>query len=261
MPKNVEERIIDNPFAAVRRGGSASSGGGSGGGGGGGGGGAYIEGNGIDILDNIISVQRKPISGLLLDATGIGVGAGDGINVFSSTVAVNPFQIIDEAWGLQVSGTNDIQIKRDAASGMIFGSGGGLKLGAPGDITLSSGGTVTATGHDHDIITSADVSAGTSQILQSLSGNLKLQTLDLNGNLNFMGITREINAASHLFIKPTGDLTLDPTGLLVIPTSQTMKTPDFAMNVAGIDGWSINPLTGSPLGDGQPIGDQFDHCR
>ncbi|MCC6457286.1 MAG: tail fiber domain-containing protein [Caldilineaceae bacterium] len=59
-------------------------------------------------------------------------------------------------------------------------------------------------------------------------------------NLDFVGpAPREITSTVHLSIKPTGDLTLDPTGAILLPDAQEMRTSTVSDLVTGIQGMRL----------------------
>jgi hypothetical protein len=137
--------------------------------GGGGGGGSYVAGDGIDIAGTLISalahptrgiiidasgigvkgsttgglaadanglyIHQKPNSGLVIDSSGVAVGAGDGIDVASTTVKVDVSDLVGD--GIEDDGSNNFTIKLDANSGMVL-DGGGLSVGN-GDGIVTAG--------------------------------------------------------------------------------------------------------------------------
>lgn len=72
----------------------------------------------------------------------------------------------------------------------------------------------------------------------------------INSDLNFMGVARSIFATNTLTLRPTGnlvlnptvDLRLDPSGLVLLPDSQEVKTDvhnDFVAGITGYRHWDL----------------------
>jgi hypothetical protein len=225
------------------------------------GGASYFAGLGIDITGSTISTKRqaaggisadtnglyivKPLdSGLNLSTSGLAVGAGDGIDVFGGTVAVDSTEIVDTTRGLGVS-ANDIYLRLGTNSGLHFNGDGSLRLGTPADLDYNTANASLADGHTHNILSSADVSSsGATTLLHAASGDLGLQNLTLNGDLSFILGNHNITASNTLYIQPSTDLYLDPGGNVVFPDDQVARTPTFNQFIAGIDGWNIAWLGG-----------------
>jgi len=139
------------------------------------GGGSYLPGDGIQFSGNVINAKENVDRGIIVDSTGIGVlasvnggieadlvghtglrinlhstasglsvdsnglrvGAGDGITVSGSTVAVNVSQIYNPMAGLTDVG-GDLEIKLGTNSGLDFDGSGGLVF-SDGDGLLTTG--------------------------------------------------------------------------------------------------------------------------
>lgn len=146
---------------------------------GGEGGGTYLPGHGITFRGNIIDAHAHPIrgiivdengigvlasatggleadlgngelrikrhdtiSGLVIDANGVRVGEGSGIDVLGSAISVDVTEIHDPDKGLDHTG-NLLEVKLSAPhSGLLFGTDGGVKVGAGDGIQIS--GTITS---------------------------------------------------------------------------------------------------------------------
>lgn len=72
----------------------------------------------------------------------------------------------------------------------------------------------------------------------------------INSDLNFMGVARSVFATNTLTLRPTGnlvlnptvDLRLDPSGLVLLPDSQEVKTDvhnDFVAGITGYRHWDL----------------------
>lgn len=166
------------------------------------------------------------------------VGEGDGIDVFANTVAVDVTEIVNYSFGITDDGSNNIRVHLETASGMQFGGAGGVQLGTPSTITLTSTNSVTGTTHSQAIATSNDVgTTPAAAILASTSGGaLTLAQLTLKGNLVFAGGDRSITASNNLTIAPSTDLILNPTGNILIPVGRQIITSTYTDSVTGILG-------------------------
>lgn len=195
---------------------------------------------GLAVGGSGIYILKPAVSGLILDSTGIRIGEGDGIDVLSTTVAVNASEIIDTAFGLTVS-SNDIRINVTGNTGLLFLGGGALAMGTPSGLSVSSTTNhVTSTTHGHAVATTSDATTPTpfaSILASNASGQLILSQLTLKGNLVFTGADRSILASNNLFLSPTQDLVLDPTGNVRIPIDQQIITDTYSDTVAGILGY------------------------
>lgn len=139
--------------------------------------------HGIELSANGVAVDLQTTSGLALSASGLAVGAGDGIDVLTSTIAVDVTDIIDTMYGLTES-SNNIRISTDANSGLNFGASGGLKMGTPSAVSATSTSHVTSTTHGHAVTASSDVSVspGAATLLKSTSvGGLGLSSMFTSG--------------------------------------------------------------------------------
>lgn len=169
------------------------------------------------------------------DAHHARVTVGNGLSLSGQLVAVdlatNP--------GLEfVSGKMRVDLVTN--SGMQLDANG-LGLGAPSTLSVSSANSITTSTHNHAITSSSDV--GTSPVASILASNatgwLTLAQLTLRGNLVFAGGNREIQASNDLTVTPGNDLILDPTGLIVLPNAQEMRTGTFSDLVTGITGFRM----------------------
>jgi hypothetical protein len=214
--------------------------------------GLYIDGSGTAVLRDPagaitsgvagLSILKPTVSGLNLDATGLWIGAGDGIDVLNTTVAVDVTDFIDTARGLYEPTTNDIGVRLEANSGLTFGGAGGVTLGTPSTLSYASTNNVTSTAHAHAIDSSFDVgSVPAAAILRSdASGRFTTAQHTIYGNLVFTGGDRNINASNNLTLSPTTDLILDPAGLIVLPNAQELRTAtiqDLPTGILGIRLW------------------------
>ena len=139
--------------------------------------------------------------GLSYDGVALNVGAGTLITVGADTVGItagSTYQFVGTGSGTLAAWQNLSTLAgaglTHSAGVLAVGAGSGITINAD-DVALTTPGTLTvstsnsATGnHTHAITASADVTAGTSALLKSASGNLKLAT----GNI---GSTLQSNAA------------------------------------------------------------------
>jgi hypothetical protein len=213
---------------------------------------------GIERSSNGIGVKLKTTSGLEVDIGGLAiqdaiagnglviaskilaVGAGDGIDSNANDVAVDVTDFIDTAAGLKEDLANNIQVKLEANSGLQFGGVGGVQLGTPSTLTVSTTNLVTAATHAHAITSSPDVGTSLATVILAASaGTLGLAQLTIRGNLIFAGGNRSITASNSLTITPSTDLILDPTGLILTPNAQDIRTVTINDLPTGIDGYRI----------------------
>lgn len=174
----------------------------------------------ISLTGQAISVALNGTSGLSI-SSGLRVGAGDGIDVLTATVAVDVTDIINTSYGLYEPTANDIGINIVGNTGLTFNTGV-LSLGTPSAVSVSSTSTVTTTTHTHDVTTSSDVSAGAESILASTSaGGLGLASMFTTGAVDVgQGFTAGASGFrviyhthdydhTHVVVNPTGGWTLD----------------------------------------------------
>lgn len=119
--------------------------------------------------------------GLTYSGGVLNVGAGTGI-----TVAADSVSLASTAAGAGLT---------HSAGVLAVGAGNGITVNAD-DVALTTPGTLTvstsnsATGnHTHAITASADVTAGTSALLKSASGNLKLATGNISSTIGYTSFT------------------------------------------------------------------------
>lgn len=213
---------------------------------------------GIERSSNGIGVRLKATSGLEVDVGGLAildsiagaglaiaskvlsVGAGDGIDSNANDVAVDVTDFIDTTQGLKEDLANNIQVKLGANSGLTFDGVGGIILGTPTTATVSSANSVSSTTHSHAVTTSSDVGTSLATVILAASaGTLGLAQLTIRGNLIFSGGSRSITASNSLTISPSTDLILDPTGLVLAPNTQDIRTVTINDLPTGIDGFRI----------------------
>lgn len=246
--------VPDNVSTAIY-----SVGGASGSSGGGGGGGpTYTEGDGINIVATVISVDSADIA----DGTrGISaVGNNLGVNLatnpgleFDGTgkLKVKPYHGLElsaNGLGIKLGTTpalavdaSGLIVKLDTNPGLVKNAGG-LVLGTPSTLAHNSSNAVSGANHSHAITASSDV--GTTPVASLLksdaAGALVLSQLTLKGNLVFAAADRFITASDDLTISPDDDLWLDPGGLIMLPNAQEIKTStfnDFVSNITGTRIW------------------------
>jgi len=92
--------------------------------------------------------------------------------------------------------------------------------------TITSAAAWTFSGN---IVANADVTHNTGVFTHNTDPQV-------NANLDFIGGDRSITASNNLTIAPSTDLILDPTGLVLLPDAQEMRTSTFSDLVTGIAG-------------------------
>jgi len=216
---------------------------------------------GLAISASGLIVDLQAASGLALAAGGLAVGAGDGINVLTSTIEVDVTDIIDTAAGLTET-TNNIQIALESPSGIEFGSGGGLQLNdaiAGAGLAIASKVLAVGAGDGIDVLTNTiavDVTdfIDTSYGLTENSNNIRISLASSSG-LGFNSGDLEIGAGDGINVL-TSTVEVDVTdligaGLVEIATNNI----GLADSVAG-DGLAIDSGTkviSVNVGDGLEI--------
>jgi hypothetical protein len=197
-------------------------------------------GPGIAVNANNIAINLAATSGLTLTGGVLAAGAGDGIDVLTATIAVDVTDFIDTAAGLREDAANNIQVRLETNSGFQFGGAGGVQLGTPSTLSVSSANSVTAATHSHAVTSSSDQQFGGAALLASnASGQLALAQLTLRGPLIFAGGDQHINASNVLYLTPSSDLILDPGGLVLAPNAQDIRTVTINDLPTGIDGFRL----------------------
>lgn len=199
---------------------------------------AVGEGPGINATGNTVEIALASPSGLNT-TSGLAVDsslAGAGLLLTAAVMNV----VALSTGGLQAN-ANDLQVKLPAFSGLTTDStglyvrddiaGAGMTMSAskilnvvPANTSLTVGADSMNVNLDHDWVWTGDHTWSSPSVP---TFNVIPQ---INNNLNFVGSSRAITAA--------GDLTLDPTGLLLLPTAQTFRTSTFTDSVTGILGFS-----------------------
>lgn len=173
--------------------------------------------------------------GLIIDTTTkiMAVGAGDGIDVDASSVAVDVTDIIDTNYGLTES-SNNIRIAKPTDSGLAFNGSGQLTLGTPTSVSVTSVNSLTGLGvsHSHAVTASSDVgTTPAAALLKSTgAGGVILGTLQVKGNVDITDGGDLTVGANVLFV----DVSQDSVGILRAPD------PQFALDVNG-------PIRGTEL--------------
>jgi hypothetical protein len=187
-----------------------------------------------------LAILRPNNSGLGIDANGLTVGAGDGIDVIGATTSVNVTDLLDTARGLYEPTPNNIGINLGAASGLMF-SGGQLVMAPPGTLTYASINQTTASGHTHDIASESNVGIPPKAALLHSDGTglVTLGKLNIYGDQAFYGGHRTIYAEYMLTLQPALDLRFDPGGVIAYPNSQESRTDQFIDSVTGILGFQL----------------------
>jgi hypothetical protein len=139
---------------------------------------------------------------------------------------------------LREDAANNIQVRLETNSGFQFGGAGGVQLGTPSTLSVSSLNSVTTNTHSHAVTSSSDQQFGGAALLASnASGQLALAQLTLRGPLIFAGGDQHINASNVLYLTPSSDLILDPGGLVLAPNAQDIRTITINDLPTGIDGF------------------------
>ena len=139
---------------------------------------------GISLSGQAIYLQLATTSGLSITGSGLVVGAGDGIDVLTNTVAVDVTDIISTAHGIYEPTTNNIGI--NMGDGLVF-TAGALTLGPPTGLTVNSLNLVSPTSHSHAIATDSNVGFGSvneSILASTPTGGLTLNSLEVTGALD-----------------------------------------------------------------------------
>lgn len=196
---------------------------------------------GLELSSNGVGILLEGTSGLVVSTGGLSVGAGDGIDVLTSSIAVDVTDIIDTMYGL-TEDANNIRVKIATTSGLTFDGSGFLTLGAPSTLTYATTNSLSGSNHAHAVTASYDVgTTPAASILRSdVSGQLTLAELTIKGNLIFNGSTREIQATNDLRIVPDNDLILDPVGFVLLDDAQEVRTAtqnDFVAGIYGVRQW------------------------
>lgn len=164
------------------------------------------------------------------------ITAGDGLSgggALTSDVTLN----IDLATnsGLSFSSTQLI-IDLDTDSGLQLGAGG-ISLGAPSTLTVSSANLVSGANHSHAITSSSNPGAAASILASDSNGYLQLERIGLGVTPSYplhiqsLSSTQfrlsydasnysnfNVSSAGSLTVAPTGSLYLDPVNDYVLPT-------------------------------------------
>lgn len=188
----------------------------------------------IAVSGQAVSVALNATSGLSI-ASGLRVGAGDGIDVLTSTIAVDVTDIIDTLYGLTES-SNNIRINKATDSGLAFNGSGQLTLGTPSNVSATSVNSLAGMGvsHSHAVTSSSDVGTtppGVNRLLHATStGGLILGTLTVKGNVDITTGGDLTVGSNVLFV----DVSQESVGILRAPD------PQFALDVNG-------PIRGTEL--------------
>lgn len=140
--------------------------------------------------------------GLSYDGVALNVGAGTLLTVAADDIGItagSTYQFVGTGSGTAAAWQN---LSTLAGAGLTHttgvlavGAGNGITVNAD-DVALTTPGTLTATStnsasgsHTHAITASADVTAGTSALLKSASGNLKLGTGNISSTIGYTSFT------------------------------------------------------------------------
>ena len=140
---------------------------------------------------------------------------------------------IGQSDGIVVN-ANDIAVRRYVDSGLAFGLDGGLTLGTPIAVSISTTSVVTGVQHGHAVISSSDVGTTPAEALlkSTPSGGLTLATLTSKGNVNVTNGGDFTVGANILFVDASGT----NVGINCAPDAQ------FDLDVAGnlrAQGWIV----------------------
>ncbi len=138
--------------------------------------------------------------GLSYDGVALNVGAGTLLTVAADSVGItagSTYQFIGTGSGTAAAWQNLSTLAgaglTHSAGVLAVGAGNGITVAAdsvalttPGTLTVSTSNSSTSN-HTHAITASADVTAGTSALLKSASGNLKLGTGNIGTTLGYNG--------------------------------------------------------------------------
>lgn len=139
---------------------------------------------------NNIRINLASPGGLYFSSGALRVGAGDGIDVLTSSIAVDVTDLLGT--GLDEDGSNNII------------------LPTPGGLSVSSGNSAAAP-HTHAIASSANPGATESLLKSTEDGYLTLIRLNAD--------TLADKSGGNLLIAPAGDVTFDPTGNDILPVT------------------------------------------
>jgi len=190
--------------------------------GGSGGGPTYIAGNGIDISGTTISTKhdtvggigatsaglylKKPSdSGLILDSTGVKIGAGVGLDVLGNFVSVDATEITDTTRGLGVN-SNLIYVRTEAGGGIEFAGDGSVRVDEDADFLWT----------------------GTHQF------NSPVQ---MHTDINFIAADRQFTSSAGI------DVTWNLGGDLMLASAKTERSTDYLDGIP-INGYSLHINSG-----------------
>jgi len=212
---------------------------------------------GLTESSNNIRVSLAATSGLNFSTGALLVGAGDGIDVLTNTIAVDVTDIlgsgltessnnIDLNWGTPTIGTIEPDDAASAGSTTnparsdhqhAIAAAAGVTLTVASTNTEGAGSNFARSTHTHAITTSASPGAAASILASSAAGYLTLVRLNTD--------TIGDRSGGDLTILPTGDLVLDPVGdqVRIGPTNEArLQSNDYASQTTG---WGISYAGGA----------------
>ena len=210
--------------------------------------------DGVDLSAHVLnaSAHHAPVTvgdGITLSGQQVSIAPGSGISVTPGTVSV----AYNALKGLTVNGSNQLEVAIDTSKGLQFvagllaiSAGNGLELasstvrmGTPTTLTVSTINGASGSTHQHAITWSSNPGANSRILGTDASGYLTLVRLAATERVTTPLV---INSGAMTIQTTSGDLTIDPSGNVVFPNSQTIRTTSFSSGLS-ITGFQINEVT------------------